>query len=50
MFLMDPFNAIINGMGYKTKNKVKATSAFVPVGYNHNSNKTIWGMQVMVNF
>ncbi len=50
MFLMDPFNAIINGMGYKTKNKVKATSAFVPIGYDKNSNRALWGMYVVVNF
>lgn len=50
MFLMDPFNAIINGMGYTTKNKVKATSAFVPIGYDPYSNKALWGMQLRVNF
>lgn len=50
IFLMDPFNAFINGFGYKTKNKVTATSAFVPIGYDQTSNKTVWGMQVAVNF
>jgi hypothetical protein len=50
IFLMDPFNAFINGFGYKTKNKVTATSAFIPVGYDQTSNKTVWGMRVAVNF
>lgn len=50
VFVMDPFNAIINGLGYKTKNKVTATSAIIPVGFNQTTNKTVWGMQVSVNF
>ena len=50
MFLMDPFNAIIDGFGYKTKNKIIATSALIPVGYTQTNKKTVWGMQVVVNF
>ena len=50
IFLMDPFNAMINGLGYKTKNKVTTTTAFVPVGINQNTKKAVWGMQVSINF
>ncbi len=50
LFLMDPFNQILDGLGYKTTNKVHSFSSFVPVDYNLTTGKAIWGMQVVVNF
>ncbi len=50
LFLMDPFNQIIDGLGYKTKNKDQSSSAVMPIGYNFTSKKTIWGLQIVINF
>ncbi len=50
LLLIDPFNQIIDGFGYKTKNKVQTYSAFAPIDYDFYTNKTIWGMQVVMIF
>ena len=50
LFLMDPFNQILDGLGYKTKNKIQSYSAIAPIEYDFASNKTIWGMQVLIVF
>jgi len=50
LFIMDPFNMILDGLGYKTKHKMQIYSSFSPINYDFISNKTIWGMQVVVGF
>ncbi len=50
LFIMDPFNMIIDGLGYKTKNKMQTYSAIAPIDYDFRSGKTIWGLQVVVVF
>lgn len=50
LFLMDPFNHILDGLGYETKNKIQSYSAFAPVDFDFSSGKAIWGMQVLVVF
>ena len=50
LFLMDPFNQILDGLGYKTKNKIQSYSAIAPIEYDFASNKTIWGIQVLIVF
>ncbi len=50
LFLMDPFNQILNGLGYKTKNKIQTYSTVAPIDYDMYSKKTTWGMQVVVIF
>ncbi len=50
LFLMDPFNQMLDGFGYKTKNKIQAYSAFAPIEYDFYTNKTIWGIQVVMVF
>ncbi|MEN8186526.1 MAG: DUF3943 domain-containing protein [Bacteroidota bacterium] len=51
LFLMDPFNEILDGIiGYKTKNNVQTYSTFAPVDFDITTGKSIWGMQVVVVF
>lgn len=50
LFIMDPFNEILDFLGYKTKNKIDAYSMIAPLGYDISSNKTIWGLQVVAKF
>ena len=50
LFLMDPFNQMLDGFGYKTKNKMQTYSAFAPIEYDFYTNKTIWGIQVVMIF
>lgn len=48
LFLMDPFNTIIDGFGYKEK--IKTQMNVTPVGFDVNSNKTIWGVNFSASF
>ena len=50
IILMDPFNELLNAMGYKTKNKVQTYSTIAPVGLDPITKKSIWGVQVAINF
>jgi len=50
LFLMDPFNEVLDGLGYKNKNNIKTYSAFAPIEYDFRSNETIWGIQIVVAF
>ena len=50
LFIMDPFNMLLDGFGYKTKNKMQTYSAIAPIDYDLRSGKMIWGMQVVVSF
>ncbi len=50
LILMDPFNELLNVMGYKTKNKMQTYSTIAPIDYDYGSNKPIWGLQVTIQF
>ncbi len=50
LFIMDPFNMLLDGLGYKTQNKMQTYSAIAPIDYDFRSGKTIWGLQVVVSF
>ncbi len=50
LFVMDPFNQVLDSFGYKTKNKIKTYSIIAPIQYDFISNKTVWGLQVLVLF
>lgn len=50
LFIMDPFNMILDGLGYKTKHKMQTYSAIAPIDYDFRSGKTIWGLQIVVQF
>jgi hypothetical protein len=48
LFLIDPFNTILDGFGYKEKVKTQMTIA--PVGFDASLNKTIWGVNFSASF
>jgi hypothetical protein len=48
LFFIDPFNTILDGFGYKEK--VKTLINIALVGFNPNSNKTIWGINFSASF
>jgi hypothetical protein len=48
LFLIDPFNSILNGFGYKEK--VKTQMSIAPVGFDQFSNKTVWGVNFSASF
>lgn len=48
LFLMDPFNTILDGFGYKEK--VKTQMNFAPVGVNQFTGSSIWGVQFTARF
>jgi hypothetical protein len=48
LFLMDPFNTILDGFGYKEK--VKTQMNVAPVGVNQFTRSTIWGVQFTARF
>lgn len=48
LFLMDPFNTILDGFGYK--DKVKTQMNIAPVGVNQFTRSTIWGVQFTATF
>ena len=50
LFLLDPFNSILDVLGYKTKHKIEAYSMIAPIDYDFTSQKPIWGLQVIARF
>ncbi|WP_395049446.1 DUF3943 domain-containing protein [Flavobacterium sp.] len=48
LFLIDPFNTVLDGLGYKEK--VKTQMNIAPVGFDANSNKTVWGINFSASF
>lgn len=48
LFIIDPFNTIMDGFGYKAK--VKTQMNLAPVGFEANSNKAVWGVQFSASF
>lgn len=49
LFLMDPYNTILDGCGYQSKKKVE-TSFIVMPNYNPNTQRTIWSANLTLNF
>ena len=50
LFIIDPFNEIIDSFGYKTKNKIQTYSSIAPIGFNYATHTPIWGLQVQISF
>lgn len=48
LFIVDPFNTVLDGFGYKEK--VKTQMNIAPVGFDANSNKTVWGVNFTASF
>ena len=48
LFIIDPFNTILDGLGYKEK--VKTQMNVAPVGFDPSSNKMIWGVSFSASF
>ena len=48
LFLIDPFNTILDGFGYKEK--VKTQMNLAPVGINHFTKNPIWGVSFTTCF
>jgi len=50
LFIIDPINTIVDGLGYKTQNKMQVYSSIAPVGMDYASGKSVWGLNVSVRF
>lgn len=50
LFIMDPFNEVLDMFGYKSNNKVAAYSSFVPIERNRFTGRQIWGLQIGITF
>lgn len=50
LIIMDPVNEILNGLGYKTKNKMQYYSLIGPIDFDPVSQKSVWGLQVAIRF
>ncbi len=50
LFIIDPFNEILDVLGYKKKHKINAYSMIAPIDYDFTSQKPIWGLQVIARF
>jgi hypothetical protein len=48
LFIIDPFNTVLDGFNYKEK--VKTQMNIAPVGFDPNSNKMIWGVNFSARF
>lgn len=50
LFIMDPFNELLDIIGYKTKNKIQAYSSVLPLPANPYSKELTYGFQVVLKF
>lgn len=48
LLLIDPFNTILDGFGYQKKVKTQLNVA--PIGFDQGTNKTIWGLNLNMQF
>lgn len=48
LFIIDPFNSILDGCGYKERTKTQLNIA--PVGFDQNSHKPVWGLNFNMQF
>jgi hypothetical protein len=46
--LIDPFNTLLDGLGYKERTKTQLGLA--PVGFDKGANKAIWGVNLNMQF
>ena len=47
-FIDNPFNTILDGLGYQEKVKTQLNVA--PVGFDQGANKAIWGLNFNMQF
>lgn len=50
LILMDPVNEITDVLGYKTKHKIEASSAIVPINTFAYNTQTVMGVQIKIRF
>lgn len=50
LFIMDPFNELLDILGYKTKNKMEGYSSLLPLPSNPYSREQTWGFQIVLKF
>jgi hypothetical protein len=48
LFIIDPFNTVLDGFGYKEK--VQTQMNIAPVGFDPSSNKMVWGVNFSASF
>lgn len=48
LFLIDPFNTLLDSFGYKDKTKTQLSLA--PIGFDKGANKAIWGLNLNMQF
>jgi len=48
LFLMDPFNTLLDSFGYKERQKTQLNVA--PIGFDKGANKAIWGLNFNMQF
>lgn len=48
LFVLDPFNNILDGLGYKQK--VKPQITLKPVFFNPNTTRASWALNISANF
>ena len=48
IFLMDPFNTVLDGLGYQTR--VKTQFNVTPIGFDNRSGKPVWGLNFSAHF
>lgn len=48
LFLIDPFNTMLDGFGFKEKQNTQVNLA--PIGFDKASNKAIWGLNINMQF
>jgi hypothetical protein len=48
LFLMDPFNTLLDSFGYKERQKAQLN--LTPVGFDKGANKAIWGLNFNMQF
>ncbi|WP_264564482.1 DUF3943 domain-containing protein [Flavobacterium sp. N3904] len=48
LFVIDPFNTLLDSFGYKEKQKTQLNVA--PIGFDKGTNKTVWGLNFSMQF
>jgi hypothetical protein len=50
LFIMDPFNELLDIFGYKSKKKMESYSSIMPLQSNPYTRQQTWGFQVVLKF
>ena len=50
LFVIDPFNELLDMFGYKTKNKRQMNATIAPVSYDYHSKNPVLGIQLVYHF